>query len=153
MRIIVSSRGDNIFVDDIDFSKLSGFKWCVTKNRNTKYAYRKEKGKMILMHRVIMDVMDKEIIDHVDHNGINNIRANLRICTHTQNMWNRRKSILTKYKYMGIYKDSPNRWVAECKMNGTRRRIRGLKSPEEAAIAYNSLAEEMHKGFAALNEI
>lgn len=75
-----------VFVDDEDFDRINKFKWTLKKSHNTFYARRSSKSPTwILMHREIINVDDKSIhYDHVDTNGLNNQKINLRRCNHSQ---------------------------------------------------------------------
>lgn len=88
-KIISLTQNKIAIVDDDMYEYLNQWNWYVYKN-NTKwraiyYAARNEgiypNQKVILMHRVIMSVSDSKKIDHIDHNGLNNIRKNLRLTT------------------------------------------------------------------------
>jgi len=82
-------------VDDKDFEYLNQWKWHVLKDYLTYYAARNIRlanGKQtsIRMHRVILNVPKGMVTDHIDHNGLNNQKANLRICDASENNMNRK---------------------------------------------------------------
>jgi hypothetical protein len=92
---ITLTRGKVALVEDADWEWLSEWKWYADKGHNTFYSRRLlyESGKCgkIHMHRQILDIDDKSIyVAHVDGNGLNNQRYNLRIATGAQNQRNRR---------------------------------------------------------------
>ena len=98
MREIKVSRGNIALVDDEDYDFLNQWKWSLLPNRNNNYAIRGEKKngrhKTILMHREILRYHDTiNIIDHIDRNGLNNQRSNLRIVTQLENLRNSRDRI------------------------------------------------------------
>lgn len=101
------------------------------------------------MHRLVLGLQDKQELkgDHIDGNGLNNQRNNLRIATTGQNNCNRR----TQKKYLGTYfNKSREHWVAELQSKGkTYRKIRNTE--QEAALAYNEMASFYHGEFARLN--
>ena len=85
-------HGEICLVDDDDFALVSGFKWRATAGK-TKYAVTTDKTnrkKIILMHRLILGLLSNPLLvtDHIDGNGLNNTRANLRACTQAQNVRN-----------------------------------------------------------------
>ena len=92
MKEIVLTQGKVALVDDEDHEYLNQFKWCAANNGGTFYAIRKAcyDGKWITerMHRVLFDIPPGKEIDHIDHNGLNNQRSNLRIVTRQQNKFN-----------------------------------------------------------------
>ena len=109
MKKIKLTQGKYAIVDDDDYNLISMFKWCAAKNRHTFYAQRggiiDGKRKTIKMHRLILSAKSSEIVDHINHNGLDNRRENIRIVTHSENQWNRRKKKNKKSsKYIGVYK-------------------------------------------------
>ena len=92
MENIELTKGKVAIVDDEDYKFLSQYKWGAFKNRNIYYAarmdYRGKKRKNILMHRVIMGEPTDMQIDHINGNGLDNRRINLRVVTQSQNLRN-----------------------------------------------------------------
>ena len=72
-------------VDDADYEWLNEYNWKVMIRKHTNYAYRYENGKFIYIHRVIMTTPDNLEVDHLDCNGLNNQKHNLRNCTRKEN--------------------------------------------------------------------
>lgn len=147
-------------VDDEDYEYLSKYNWCADRHRNTYYVHRVEliNGKKVKfkMHRVIMNLHGSNlIVDHIDGNGLNNCKSNLRICTSSQNSMNRSPIKNTSSKYKGVYLHrESNKWAAGISAKGKKPKYLGLhKTEEEAALAYNSAAIEMHGEFAKLNVV
>lgn len=107
------------------------------------------------MHRIILGITDsKIIIDHIDHNGLNNQRHNLRICTYSQNACNRNPYRNTSSKYKGVtfYKKT-GKWRSVIRYNKKTYSIGSFDTEIEAAIAYNKKAIVMFGNFAGLNII
>src|SRR3954463_16169401 len=87
MKSIKLSKGLVTIVDDSDYDYLMHWKWCSVKFGNRHYAYNYS---VRYMHRFILEVIDPKIeIDHIDDNGLNNQRYNIRIANRSQNMANR----------------------------------------------------------------
>src|ERR1700761_3055809 len=91
MKEIKLKGGEICLVDDDDFDLVSGYKWYLSHGKNTNYARSKsQRPNHVAMHRLILNLTDpKQIVDHIDGNGLNNVRKNLRICTVGQNLCNR----------------------------------------------------------------
>lgn len=91
-------------VDDEDFDDLIKFKWYASRyyKDHCFYAIRREGNKTILMHRQIMRTPKGMVTDHKDHDGLNNQRSNLRICTHAENIRNSEKTFNGTSKYRGV---------------------------------------------------
>jgi len=147
-----------VFVDDEDYEKLSKFKWSVTRGYSARQLSRKNgaKPRKILMHRLIMGVLDDftKHIDHIDGNGFNNQKSNLRLCTHKQNMCNQTKRRNGTSKFKGVYFDkSRNKWVSMIRFEGRSRSLGRFNCETKAAIRYNEEAKILHGEFANLNII
>jgi hypothetical protein len=89
MKRISLSSGKSAMVDDEDFDRLSGWKWCAYKIGKTWYAMRSENRVRLYIHRVIMKPKNGLCVDHIDGDGLNNQRCNLRSVTHAENLFNR----------------------------------------------------------------
>jgi len=108
------------------------------------------------MHREIMNPEDNFVIDHIDKDGLNNQKSNLRKATVSQNNSNRRSQVGSKSKYLGVsfYKKT-SKWVAFISYGG-RNKNKHLgyhKTEKEAALAYNNAALKYHGEFANINKI
>lgn len=153
MKQIPLTRGMVALVSDHRFEYLNQWKWHAHPNKGgDMYAARKGKGnKFVFMHREIMGVTDpKTQVDHRDGDGLNNVDGNLRVCTHAQNMLNRKihKNNTTGFK--GVTRVN-RKWVAYIGANSKRIHIGYFSTPVEAAKARDSKALELHGEFAKLN--
>jgi hypothetical protein len=91
------------------------------------------------------------VVDHIDGNGLNNTRVNLRICTSAQNICNSKgRSKTSKYKGVTRRKMS-NKWFAQIKFNRKHIDIGRFDNEIEAAKAYDNVARKLFKEFAYLN--
>jgi hypothetical protein len=106
------------------------------------------------MHRFILAPKANELVDHTTHDGLDNRRTNLRLCTVQQNGFNRRMSPTTKSGFKGVRYD-PSRgkrgrkvWAAQATLDGKTRRLGRFATPEEAHAAYVEFAEQHHGQFA-----
>ncbi len=103
------------------------------------------------MHRVIMNPPDDMVVDHIDSNGLNNRRTNLRVCTLLQNSYNR-KTIKASSQYKGVrWNKRKKRWVSSISPNGKFILIGYFKDELTAAKAYDEKAKEFFGEFAYLN--
>jgi len=149
-----------VLVDEENFEELSKFNWYVRKNKHVFYVLCNiivnENKKTLQMHRKVMGLNfgDKLIVDHKDHNGLNNRKENLRIVTHGQNMQNKRSSKNSSSKYLGVHLFKlTNKWRAEIKVNKKKFSLGFFADENEAAIAYNNAAITHFGEFANLNQI
>ena len=160
------TQGKFALVDDEDFEWLNQWKWQAQKDDNTFYATRLTSSggrKRILMHRAILGLAgaNKMLCDHKDHDGLNNTRQNLRVCTPSQNQANRRTTnknwtsiyIGVSRKITKVMKYTYNYWYAQITKNGKKINIGIFKTEREAALAYNKKSLELNGEFATLNKI
>jgi len=146
-------------VDPADYKRLRGYEWIAKKGRNSFYALRRvptgKAGKkaLVYMHQEIIEVPEPMVVDHINHDGMDNRRANLREATYSQNMCNVRKRSGTKHsKYRGIYWKKKNRkWGATIGFEKKRIHLGYFRNEIDAARAYDRAARRYHKDFACLN--
>jgi len=143
MKEIPLTQGKVALVDDEDYESLSQFKWYAGKQRHTFYAERKncEKGKRkrMIMHRVIMKDKLKEnfFVDHIDHNGLNNQKSNLRVVTHRENLMNRRDKNLVSSIYSGVsWKKREKKYEVHVYVKGKNKFLGTFNDEIQAAIVY-----------------
>jgi len=105
------------------------------------------------MHRLVIHIPPSMYCDHINHNGLDNRKANLRPAIHTQNIWHRRKfKKHSRSKYKGVdWANDMKRWRARIRVNGKRIYLGSFTSEIAAAHTYDSAARKHHGDFAALN--
>lgn len=146
-------------IDDEDYQTVRNYHWCMSKaGERTAYAQTSKKiyGKLttILMHRLILGINEYAVVvDHIDGNGLNNRRSNLRTATRAQNNANRRKSKHNTSGYKGVYtaKNCPTRpFYAELKTKTVRLRGQQRETAPEAYEDYKKFAIDTYGEFAKL---
>lgn len=149
-------------MDDEDFEELSKHKWHVKRSKRQAQHYvtrtvKDENGKYNkkrFMHRDIMKPEKGMMVDHIDHNTLNNQKSNLRVCTHSQNQMNRRIEKGKSSRFKGVSKcKKKGMWEACIQANRKQKYLGAFDSELGAAIAYNDAARELFGEFANLNEI
>lgn len=160
MKQIKLTQGQFTLVDDEDYEYLNQWKWYAAKDGRTYYACRNSsriggKQTSIKMHREILGLSNpKAISDHIDGNGLNNQKGNLREATKTQNNANRKSADNSASKYLGVnWLPVRKKWKAELRKNGKLFFLGRFNNEIDAAIAYNKKAVELHGEFARLNKI
>ena len=159
-RRIPLTQGKYAIVDPDDYEQLTSHKWYAARCKNTFYAGRHTKtgkdGKRIYikMHRVVLKPPRGLIIDHINRNGLDNRKANLRIVTYAQNCLNRpyinRPNSPSKYKGVTWHK-AQSKWVVQICYNGMHKNVGYFHDEIEAGKAYDKAAKKHHKEFAVLN--
>lgn len=152
------------FVDDEDFEWLSRYNWRPSIIKKSIYACRRrlanESGPAgRLMHRELLShyglLKSNMQVDHIDGNGLNNQKLNIRNCTQSQNNHNckkRKPQRPTTSKYKGVsWNKERNKWRAYFEIKGKTFWIGRYVNEEDAARAYDRKALEMAGEFARTN--
>jgi hypothetical protein len=158
------TKGKKALVDDSDFDWLIESKWHFT---NTGYAgtnkLMSHGCETQTMHRAILDAPQGFDVDHINGNKLDNRPCNLRLATRRQNLLSKSKRKDSKMKYKGVMYVKPSAtmlqperkkpYLATIRMEGKRKFLGYFTTQEEAALAYNKAAMELHGEFARLNEV
>lgn len=152
---ILLTQGKVAIVDDADFEWLNQWKWMY---HYTGYAVRstydrltKKKGN-IRMHRTILSAPPDKDVDHIDGDGLNNQRHNLRLATPSQNLANHKRKKHNTSGYTGVSWDKKRqKWRAYIGIDGKWKYLGRFDSKLAAAKAYDQAAVAYFGPFAKLN--
>ena len=153
MRVITLSQGKFAAINEADWEKVKGYKWYADRrNGNHWYARSHDsQQKIVYLHRLIMEPPDGMVVDHRNGNGLDCRRSNMRVCTHQENMRNRRKTCgLSQFKGVSRHKWT-GRWCADVNVDDKTIHLGLFDSEENAARAYDEAAQKHHGDFARLN--
>ena len=153
-KILCSKQGKvkkYTFVDDADYDWLSKFRWSSHKTRGGLWCAERALWKnhkyvgMQKMHRLIMKARKGQEVDHINRNGMDNRRKNLRICSRSENLINRGRFKNVKAKSVGVYNihRKKNTWLAQVSRNNENYTVGVFKTLSEAVSA----REEYLKNF------
>jgi len=157
-----NKKGLEVFalVDDEDFEHLSQWKWSTRGAKNTHIIYAQRSSSVsssdkrrtiITMHRQLLNPGPRVYVDHIDGNGVNNQKLNLRVCTSQTNQFNSDSTTGTS-KYKGVCFDTRRgKWRAYLMFNRKHVYLGRFDTEWEAAEAYNEKAFELFGDFARLN--
>lgn len=154
MKTIALTQGNHALVDDEDYPELNKYKWFY----NNGYAARRNGGTRFItktqyMHRFITTAPNGMEVDHINGNKLDNRKDNLRICSKSENQYNRNKN-RGKYssKYKGVsWRSKTQRWIVTFKSKGKTVYLGSFKNETDAALAYDQEVKNFHGEFAKLN--
>jgi len=151
------TQGQYALVNDEYFEFLNQWKWHAANHKRLRGYYAKSsqstngtgcKRKSVMMHRLIMEnalgrnLNQGEVIDHMNHDTLDNRRENLRIVSTRQNMQNLKRK--TTSKYPGVYwNKQKNKWLAHIMVNGKNKHLGLFIDEREAAKAYERACREL----------
>lgn len=152
----LASTGIKAIVDDEDFEKAMQYSWQLSKRKTVSYAsaYKKgagrTRGNKMYLHQFIMGFPPQ--VDHVNGDGLDCRKTNLRECTTSENRHNSKKTERGSSVYKGAsYHKAAKSWRAVIGVNGRTKQIGGFKTEIEAAQAYDRMAQIYHGPFAKFN--
>lgn len=160
MKTLPLSRGLFATVDDEDYELVSQWKWHALKNerrgRARIYAARSAwsggSRSYIYLHRFIMQPGQGQQVDHIDNDSLNNMRSNLRICTHAENVRNVPRKCKNNSGYTGVaFRKDTGKYVAQISIDGRMRFFGCYEKASDAARIRDIAALVWHKKFAVLN--
>jgi len=153
------AHNNTALIDEDDLALVKDFRWSVFVGSNkVGYVHCGTHGGLAL-HRLILESHGMNLtgldVDHINHDGLDNRKCNLRPATRTQNVRNSRpQKSITGYRgvtYRARAKDK--HYFAKIRVDGKCYSLGGHATPEQAALAYNRAAREHHGEFACLNRV
>ncbi len=139
-------------VDTEILRQLILYRWELSEYKKFRYARRHVGSKTIYMHRVIMNAPYGMQVDHINGNGLDNRRVNLRICNASQNQQNQRIRRCTSSRFKGVYLHTlSKKWIARICVKGKLKHLGTYNIESYAAMAYDVKAVELFGEFANLN--
>lgn len=150
------SQGKYALIDRCDYALVKEYTWCTQKTKRGYYAVTTDIKNgipnRIYMHRLILGITTKVMVDHKNRNGLDNRRENLRLAEGFQNVANSTKYTIKSSKYKGV---SWNRigkiWRAFIYKNRKQFYLGRFKNEEDAAKAYDIAARKLFGEYANTN--
>lgn len=146
-----NAPGEFALVSTRDAKRVLKHRWHARRDKHTNYAVATitidGKRRKVQMHRFVLCLPPGQPwVDHINHNGLDNTRANLRLVTPSQNHMNRRTNYGTS-RFKGVYRTSTGRWQAQF----MREKLGVFSVEEEAARAYDYRAWHADREHCVLN--
>jgi hypothetical protein len=144
------------FVDDEDYDLVSLFNWYPFKSNTCPLYARTEviiSGSRIcfFMHRFILGLSPVDRVDHRNGNGLDNQRSNIRVCTGLSNAKNRKLNVDSSTGFKGVTFEF-GKYRAQIHCDKRKFHLGMYDTPEEAALAYDDAARNLHREFARTNK-
>jgi hypothetical protein len=156
--MIRTRAGHQFTIDAEDLPKISGYKWSVSSDGGDRmYVSTRIEGKKIYLHRFLLEAPHDQRVDHRNGDPLDNRKANLRLATHQQNMFNCGKRSTYKGKptasiFKGVTWDKTRgRHKAQIAKDGVKHNLGHFMEERSAAMAYDHAALEMFGEFAQTN--
>lgn len=157
-RTIPLTQGRVAIVDAADYDAIAAHKWYAHRQYgDVFYAGRSlpvGNGKFatLHMHRLIMAAPKGLVVDHINHNGLDNRRSNLRLCTNLENVRHCSSAKGATSKYLGVgWHKSTAKWMARIRFGGKQVHLGTFIDEAAAARAYDEAAHKHYGTFANLN--
>lgn len=152
------TQGKIALINDADLLLISPYTWCAQHTRHHWYAITfigsgHTARRRVSMHRLLMSAPPGIQVDHIDGDGLNNQRSNLRLGTNGQNQANRRTAFGAS-RFKGVNREKRGKpWRAAIKVDGRKIHLGAFENEIEAARAYDRAALERFGEFACTNEM
>lgn len=150
--VAIAIHGGEVLVDEADAHLVEGRDWFV---HHAESGIRYAVSKRERLHRLIVSPASGQFVDHANGNGLDNRRENLRVCTHSQNMQNRKPSSARTSRFKGVTVLSRNcrkPYQVRIKAHGECVHIGSFLTEKAAALAYDRAARIFHGKFAKTNK-
>lgn len=141
-------------VDKDDYALIKKYNWSLDRDKYVLTYSTIGKHKRMKLHRYLTNCPDNMVVDHINHQPLDNRRSNLRICTQKENVRNQRKYPEGRTsKYKGVHwNKAKNKWHAQIKIRPKTIYLGLYNHEDDAAEAYNAAATKYFGEFACLNE-
>lgn len=154
MKEIFLPTGHVAIIDDEDYERVASHKWSVLDNHgvgvyaktNMKISSSPRIYRSMYMHRFILGAEQGQIVDHINRNGLDNRKGNLRFATRSTNAANSKR----RNKYRGVYQNG-SKYLAQIRVDGKLIHYGTYDCQKEAALVYDYAAEHHFGGFAVKN--
>jgi hypothetical protein len=150
--MIINIAGYDVLIDEDDFERVNSMKWHIRKCGKGEHLYAAHSNSKpphsIFLHKFILNAPYDIEVDHKNCNTLDNRKENLRMCSHAENLRNRRININNTSGYKGVsFCKNHKRWEAQISVNGQKKRIGYFCTPEKAYKAYCEASKIYHGEF------
>ena len=138
----ITSNGIKFLFDIEDYPIIEPHSWC----ESSGYIHRNKRGVDVKLHRLVTNCPNNMVVDHINHDTLDNRKANLRICTPSENARNKIYMSNNTSGKLGVYwKSNRQKWVAQIKINGVVKHL-GIFEDYNEAVDCRKKAERIYFG-------
>lgn len=160
-RTISLTKGKHAIVDNDDYNMLLEYSWYSNESSSHPYAYRSQwvsgenRSVEIPMHHVVMGCGGEgKEVDHINGDGLDNRKENLRFVTRAQNNWNQKSRKFTSSKYKGVgWNKRRKYWESYIQVDNKKHHLGSHQNEEMAALAYDLSALCLRGEYARVNNV
>lgn len=150
---ITLTRGFEAVIDAVDVPLVMAGNWYASVQPYTVYAVRSQligdKREAFRLHRVIMQPGLDQEVDHIDRDGLNNRRSNLRLASRSENARNQGRRSTSASGFKGVtWHQRSKKWAATISVLGKQIHLGLFQTPQDAHATYVAAATELHGEFA-----
>ena len=141
-------------IDSADWPTISHIHWFASQSGGRKWyvrGYLPGTRQMVLLHRFLLQPPQGTVTDHVNDNGLDNRRANLRVVSQSANIRRQARKPTVTAPYKGVFRRSANRWIAQILAPIGRQYLGTFETAEQAARAYDTAARQWFGKYARPN--
>jgi len=144
-------------IDSEDYPKIKNFNWRLGTRGYIMFAKRinSKKMKNTYLHHFLLDIPNDIMIDHINHNILDNRKCNLRVVTKTQNGQNKSKAKNSNSYYLGVHKKGEyarcKDWIVQVKVNNKTSLVGSFDNERHAAMARDIAVKDLYGEYANLN--
>ena len=147
------ASGEYLIIDKEDWSKVSNHTWYIDASGYGITNIMGDNGNKLRIHRIITNAPEDKVVDHINHNTLDNRKCNLRVCDTINNTWNSRSRINSSSKYKGVTLIANNKWLVSLRTKDKSFNIGVFTNEIASANAYNFHASQIFGEYAYLNTV
>jgi len=154
--MVIKIGGYEVLIDDEDYEKVKAIDWYTLAWKGKVYFRIQKyagnyKRKTTFLHRVIINAPSGMEVDHINGNTLDNRKANLRVCKHSENTKNRKLN-RNKTGYKGVcFRKDRRKYTARIRKDGKLYFLGYFSTPEEAYAAYCEASKKYHGEFGRIS--
>lgn len=143
VRVFFNNDKGSFLISACDHIKIKPYSWCLTSLSSGEYVRARVDGKNIRLHRFLLEASEGEVVDHINHDVLDNRRGNLRLCTQKQNMMNTVTPVNNSSGVKGVsFCKTTSKWKAYITIDNKQKHLGRYQNKEDAVKARKKAEED-----------